>query len=271
MNVYSKAAACPVCEATSAFIIDHPDAAMYYCSQCTHRFSKVRVAEEYDASYFDDRHKRWFQHPNVRVFEKIAAALPKEGQLLDLGCGRGDLLRYLKRRTLSTLSLTGIDVAPNALDWDITFIQGDLETHYFEHQYDVVVSLAVIEHLRDVRAFIKHVSALTRGGGTIVISTVNDRSLLFRLARGLNLIGLSSAFNRLYSKHHLNHFTTHSLRLLLESANIRVKETIVHNAPFAAIDVPAPEFLFRAAMLGICAAGSLTGTSYLQTVIGEKL
>ena len=82
---------------------------------------------------------------------------------------------------------------------------------------------------------------------------------------------MSSAFNRLYSKHHLNHFTPRSLRLLLESANIRVKETIVHNAPFAAIDVPEPEFVFRAAMLGICAAGALTGTSYLQTVIGEKL
>ena len=268
MNVYSKAAACPVCEATSAFIIDHPDAAMYYCSQCTHRFSKVRVAEEYDASYFDDRHKRWFQHPNVRVFEKIAAALPARGYLLDLGCGRGDLLRYLYRHT--QLALTGIDTAPNKAD-GIEFLQGDLNAFTHPSQYDAVISLAVIEHLWDVRAFIKLVAALTRTGGTIVISTVNDRSLLFRLARGLNLIGLSSAFNRLYSKHHLNHFTTHSLRLLLESANIRVKETIVHNAPFAAIDVPAPELVFRAAMLGICVAGALTGTSYLQTVIGEKL
>lgn len=236
----------------------------------------MKGAEGYDPTYFDERHQRWFEHPNSWLFDKIADAIPGSDSfrtVLDAGCGRGDFLRHLRKRR-PELALTGIDVSPNENADGITFIQGDFETYSLRTQFDVVVSLAVIEHVQDVRVFAKRLAQLTRPGGLTVISTVNDSSLLFRLARGLNTVGVSVAFNRLYSKHHLNHFTPRSLGVLLQSYGMSPGEWIFHNAPFSAIDVPASgaisDAAFRAAMLGICVAGDLTGTSYLQTVICRR-
>ena len=273
------AVSCPVCGARSRFTASHPDAELYRCSACTHAFSDIasmKAVEGYDPSYFDERHQRWFEHPNSWLFDKITDAIPKGPSfrsVLDAGCGRGDFLRHLRARR-PDLSLTGIDVSPNASVDEITFIQGDFQTYPFKEQYDVVVSLAVIEHLADVKAFARRVAELTRPSGLTVISTVNDSSLLFRLARGLHAVGVSVAFDRLYSRHHLNHFTPRSLDVLLKSYGMVPGERIFHNAPLAAIDVPASSRItdaaLRAAMFGICVAGDLTSTSYLQTVICRR-
>ncbi len=84
--------------------------------------------------------------------------------MLDAGCGRGDFLRHLRERR-PDLRLTGIDVSPNDAVDGITFIQGDFQYYPFKEQYDVVVSLAVIEHLSDVKVFAKRVAELTRPAG----------------------------------------------------------------------------------------------------------
>lgn len=236
----------------------------------------MKAVEGYDPTYFDERHQRWFEHPNSWLFDKITDAIPKTASfrsVLDAGCGRGDFLRHLRKRR-PDLSLTGIDVSPNESADGIAFIEGDFQTYPFKEQYDVVVSLAVIEHVSDVRVFAQRIAELTRPSGLAVISTVNDSSLLFRLARGLHAVGVSVAFDRLYSRHHLNHFTPRSLEVLLKAYGMSPSEWIFHNAPFAAIDVPAngpiSDAAFRAAMFGICVAGDLTGTSYLQTVICRR-
>jgi SAM-dependent methyltransferase len=270
---------CPICGAQSRFSASHPDAQLYRCPSCTHFFSdtaSMKAVEGYDPSYFDERHQRWFEHPNSWLFDKIADAIPKDPSfrsVLDAGCGRGDFLRHLRKRR-PDLALTGIDVSPNEDVDGISFIQGDFQTYPLHGPYDVVVSLAVIEHLSDVKVFARRVAQLTRASGLTVISTVNDSSLLFRLARGLHAVGVSVAFDRLYSRHHLNHFTPRSLEVLLKSYGMSPGEWIFHNAPFAAIDVPASSAItdaaLRAAMFGICVAGDLTGTSYLQTVICRR-
>jgi SAM-dependent methyltransferase len=270
---------CPICGAPSRFTASHPDAELYRCPSCTHAFSdaaSMKAVEGYDPSYFDERHQRWFEHPNHWLFDKIAAAIPETPSfrsVLDAGCGRGDFLRHLRARR-PDLSLTGIDVSPNEPVDGITFIEGDFLTYPFTRQYDVVVSLAVIEHLSDVKVFARRVAELTRPEGLTVISTINDSSLLFRLARGLHAVGVSLAFDRLYSRHHLNHFTPRSLEVLLKSYGMSPGERFFYNSPLAAIDIPASSPLtdaaLRAAMFGICLAGDLTGTSYLQTVICKR-
>lgn len=268
--------ACPVCGALSSFIADHPETELYRCSNCTHAFSdiaSIRNPETYDPSYFSGEHRRWFDHPNIRLFKRIVEAIPKSGQfrsVLDLGCGRGDFLRYLKQHR-PELSLTGIDLSPNTAAEGIRYVQGDILTQAFDLQYDVVVSLAVIEHISEVKAFAKRLAELTRPSGLVVVSTVNESSLLFRLARVLRSIGINTAFERLYSKHHINHFTPRSLNALLTCQGFEVKKRILYNSPLAAIDLPASSALadtaFRIAIWGICLAGHLTRTSYLQTMI----
>jgi hypothetical protein len=82
------------------------------------------------------------------------------------------------------------------------------------------------------------------------------------------------AFNRLYSAHHLNHFTTRSLADLFVRSGFHVVDTLHHSVPLQAIDVPVknpiarPLFLAVAAML--LALGDAIGHSYLQTIVAVR-
>jgi len=99
--------------------------------------------------------------------------------------------------------------------------------------------------------------------------------LLYGLARNLKMAGFPIAFDRLYSAHHINHFTVKSLRRLVEQIGLEVERSCTHNAPIAAIDIPLTNSSMingglRAAMLGICALGNLTSSAYLQTIFCRR-
>jgi hypothetical protein len=106
----------------------------------------------------------------------------------------------------------------------------------------------------------------------VITMTVNESSLLYRLARTARPV-VPIAFNRLYSAHHVHHFTRHSLEVLLRSHDLRIDRSWTHNMPLAAIDIPTDGlvgFVLRIGMWGVCLVGDLTGTAYLQTVVARR-
>jgi hypothetical protein len=101
--------------------------------------------------------------------------------------------------------------------------------------------------------------------------TVNESSILYGLARTGRVLGVPLAFDRLYSRHHLHHFTRTSLRRLLESSGLKLSQHITHNTPVKAVDLPVrsrkADALLRVIVMGVSAAGYALSKSYLQTVI----
>ena len=136
-------------------------------------------------------------------------------------------------------------------------------------------SLSVIAHVADVGRFVERLHALTRAGGTATVMTLNKSSLLYLLARAGKRLGVSLAFDRLYSRHHLHHFTRGSLRRLLEGHGFRVEADMTHNAPLAAIDIPVTgplaDLVLRSGMFVVCQTGAAIGRAYLQTVTCRKI
>ena len=168
------------------------------------------------------------------------------------------------------MQLTGIDYSRNR-DEAIEFLQGDAFKLDIRDRFDVVVSLAVIEHVPDCAAFADRMRELTKPGGTIAIMTVNESSILYGLARIGRALGVRLAFDRLYSRHHLHHFTRTSLRRLLESRGLKLSQHIIHNSPsesggFAGIE-PMGNVVLRAMVRGVSGAGYVLSKRYLQTVI----
>jgi len=250
----------------------HPDADIYRCTSCTHAFSDIASMpkqEEYGSEYFDDTHRRWFENPNIKLFNRVAAYIPQGGSVLDVGCGRGDFLRHVAR-TRPDAKLTGIDFAPNQHE-TIRFLQGDVIALEIPERFDVVVSLSVIEHVPDCVAFVRRMGDLTKPGGSTIVNTPNEASVLYGLGRAGRVLGVPLAFNRLYSRHHLHHFTPVSLRKLLESCGLRVSAHLMHNAPVKAMDLPvrnpAADAVLRAGVWAVFAAGTATSKTYLQTVV----
>lgn len=252
---------------------------LWRCPDCDHCFSdigSIRMPENYSPYYYEVNHRNWFEHPNIKLFEKISRFIASDrsgSSLIDIGCGNGNFLKYL-RAINPKLSLTGVDITPNEPFEGITFLQGDALLMEFDRQYDIVVTLAVIEHLHNVRKFVHRLHTLCSTSGFVIIMTLNDQSVLYGVARLLYALGYRSPCMRLYEKHHLNHFNLSSLRRLVETSGLRVVKTVLHNVPLAAAGVTASSSFTKALQLagvwGTFILGSLTGRTYLQTIICEK-
>ena len=254
-------------------MMSHPEAELYRCTNCSHAFTlpeSIHTPETYEAAYFEKIHKRWFEHPNFKLFELILREIPQAASVADIGCGRGDFLRFAHTHR-PDLTLTGIDLSHNADQPGIRFIQGDILKLNIEARFDVVVSLAVIEHIAEVSDFVRCLQQLTKPSGTIIVMTINDGSLLYAAGRLGRSVGVPLAFNRLYSVHHLHHFTRSSLASLMSRGGCAVRKHLDHNAPVKAMDMPVNnrylDSVLRMGLHALWTAGKVTRRSYEQTIV----
>jgi cyclopropane fatty-acyl-phospholipid synthase-like methyltransferase len=192
--------------------------------------------------------------------------------LLDVGCGRGDLLFHLHARNPS-LRLTGVDLAPLPDHSQIQFVTNDVFRWEPGCEFDVVASLAVIEHVEDVRGFMERIRRFARRGGRIIVTTLNEDSTVYAAGLGLRRLGMTGPFDRLYSRHHRQHFTRRSMQRLAEETGLRVVESFTHNFPVAAIDFPSRgpwlDAIQRAGVAALFGLGRLSGRCFLQTLVCE--
>lgn len=267
---------CPVCGAHAHFENKHPETDLYRCGTCSHCFSRNYSAsdeEVYDDDYFYETHRNWFENPNLPLFDWIVQALRQAGPLksvCDVGCGKGALLRYFARQD-SEVELVGIDLTDNDPDPRITYIQADFLATQFDRTFDVVCSNNVIEHIPDCQTHVAALRDLCNADGRVVIMTINESSLVYLVARLLNRIGMSSAFQRLYSVHHKHHFSVRSLEALMEKNGMSVSIRRTHNLPMRSMDIPGATAVHRAVnkviLMGLFAMSHVVGGPLSQTII----
>lgn len=252
---------------------------LFRCASCQHCFTdpcSLAELERYGPEYFIESHRNWFEHPDVKLFDRIRRIIvdtSPNASVLDVGCGNGNLLRYLRVKE-PRLRLMGIDIGPGSLADGIEYVSGDFLTWKFESEFDVVITLQVIEHIRDPQLFVRRTSELCHAAGIVIINTINEQSTLYDVARWARALGFKRAYERLYSRHHLNHFNLSSMQALMERNRLRTVQHLRHRAPVAAMDIPASgkmtESLFRAAVWGMFVAGDVIGRSTYQTIICRK-
>lgn len=275
-------ARCPVCRADGCgrMPCDHPEVFLFQCPSCTHRWSALRpgvAPEPYDADYFEQTYRRWFDNPDLDLFERLRrllVAMPSSASVLDVGCGNGALLRHLSRDA-GNRRLVGLDLVANDNTDTITFIQGRIEDVALEERFDLVSSLAVVEHMADLPAYISFVGDHCKPAGRVAIMTINDSGLLYAIARFMRRTGFgSAAFDRLYSKHHVHHFSQTSLAALCRRAGLEIVESRTHNPPLAAVDVPSHGpvmvIMYRIAVAMIFATSRVLKGGFLQTVVCRR-
>ncbi|MFH1540238.1 MAG: class I SAM-dependent methyltransferase [Elusimicrobiota bacterium] len=273
---------CPICRDNSKTILMESRLNIYRCNSCLHTFTDIpkERQEKYDDDYFLKTHKAWFNNPNYELFKfihkKLLKLLVKEDAcLLDIGCGKGDFLKYILEKN-SRAKLFGIDLVFNQHP-GIHFIKGsfyDLKKEDFGTGINVICGLAVIEHVDDPHLFVQKLNSLLELGGLLFIMTVNNNSLIYRIARFLNRVGMHAAYDRLYSFHHLQHFTNQSLNTLLRMNGFEILLHKNHNYPMKAVDVPESNFLiekvYKLFVWLIFLLSSVFGCGIYQTIICRK-
>ena len=189
-------------------------------------------AKESAAEYFHlhDSRKKVLHGEMLAAFaEKI---LGNSGKMLELGCGRGELLKGAASRGWE---VRGVEMTEDfaavarssGIDVECSAIEG---CKSLDQVYDVVLLAAILEHLYDPLQTLKRVRDALRPGGLVFIDVPNELSLTMRIgniymrARGRRWsINLSPTF----SPFHVVGFSPTSLRQTLTAVGFRVHTLVV--------------------------------------------
>jgi SAM-dependent methyltransferase len=170
--------------------------------------------------------------------EEVASLLPASAYL-DAGCGDGRFLAALPALGPIPSRVVGVDIADSILatarravdaaGLDAELVRGNLESLPLKDaEFDLVVSIQVLEHLLDPAAGVRELARVLRPGGTLLLSTDNRRRLVTKTLNGPRWL-LASLFRRRNSRVKIAFphadFTRRRLVALLEEAGLVVGRT----------------------------------------------
>jgi 2-polyprenyl-6-hydroxyphenyl methylase / 3-demethylubiquinone-9 3-methyltransferase len=143
-----------------------------------HKFNPVRLAYIRDAA--------------CKRFDRSAKQLDslKDLRILDIGCGGGILCEPMARLGASVL---GADPAEkNIAVAKLHAVQSGLAIDYRAasaealadqgERFDIVLAMEVVEHVADVKLFVRRCAEMVRPGGLMVAATINRTLKSFALA-----------------------------------------------------------------------------------------
>jgi SAM-dependent methyltransferase len=239
-----EATNCLVCGADlgSATVLETPDRkeiapdGLYrvsICPACGGGTSSPVVPPEELAPFYGDEDEEYTPHASGGVMDplfrfamntrlrssELFAPLRREqpGSLLEVGCGRGDLLAALQERGWT---VKGLDPSPIACEATRSRgVEAELGTiedvELPESAYDAIVFHHSLEHVSDPVAVLKRAHRALRPGGMVAIGVPNfGSSRARRYGEGWWLLELPR---------HRFHFTPDALRRALEQAGFEVQ------------------------------------------------
>lgn len=139
----------------------------------------------YDDTYYETvNEKRPFQQVEVRNKVNFIKHFRTSGRLLELGCGKGDLLAALA----DDFTVHGVDVSEycvtetNQRFGRLVAEAVDLECTFPAGRYDVIVAFDVLEHLHDPMATMAAAFRSLNDGGVFLFTVPNNYGLVGSLA-----------------------------------------------------------------------------------------
>tara|TARA_R110002096_G_scaffold125397_2_gene270905 strand:+ start:304 stop:1335 length:1032 start_codon:yes stop_codon:yes gene_type:complete len=218
--------ACPVCENTSAvptFSIEGFTQQVVNCSRCGLGSQSPLPSEEeirtfYPHEYYGDSGEKFrtFVETMIRLVaarqaRAIASGLPPGARILDVGCGRGMLLRAMANRGHEAHGVENNSEATKGIDPRIHVrIENQLaDVEYPPDYFDRVIIWHVLEHLPNPKETLQEAHRILKPGGDIIVAVPNYSSIQARWA--------GPAWFHLDLPRHLYHFPVSALKTLLEN------------------------------------------------------
>lgn len=162
------------------------------------------------------------------VFSKaavfLAAKLPDNARLLDVGCGYGFFLSEMK--ALSGIKVSGVDVSKTAVSYatgrGLDVRLGTLDTIKFDdNAFDAVTMFYVLEHIPDPARALREVRRILKPGGALLLRLPHTTPIV----RILSIFGIR---NNLYDPpFHLNDFSAKTIGALLTKTGFENIHTFI--------------------------------------------
>lgn len=196
------------------------------CRRCHHVFSSFPAEAHYagywdeqlaepDVFYWNDAHARMYQDFARKFLEQ------RSGRLIDVGCGLGFFLKAIE--PFRDWGAHGCEISPEAVRYAREtlglngVVSGRLEDAGFEPgAFDIITMWDVIEHILEPDALLRCCHALLKPGGVCFMHTPNIRVQLPKAQLKRLVRGMRRDVGYLQARDHLHHYSTESLRRLLE-------------------------------------------------------
>jgi 2-polyprenyl-3-methyl-5-hydroxy-6-metoxy-1,4-benzoquinol methylase len=134
---------------------------------------------EYDAAYFNGKLSDWTAISIGTISGKLLSTLrtqpyPRDGVVLDFGCGNGAYHSYLRQ---SALAVVGADVSPEAvkharqLPYQSVLLIEPGAHPLPDHSAAIVFSTEVLEHIEDAENAIREFSLMLKPDGLLILTT----------------------------------------------------------------------------------------------------
>jgi 2-polyprenyl-3-methyl-5-hydroxy-6-metoxy-1,4-benzoquinol methylase len=152
------------------------------------------VAEAYTTEYYGSASSKFLSTiEQILAFVAILRArkilrlwqektLPeKPPAVLDIGCGRGQLLRAFQSQGAHVLGLERKEFPTNEAPGDIVRVGSISDAEYNDRQFDIIILWHVLEHLQEHEKLLDELSDHQNKNGILIIAVPNFSSLQRRL------------------------------------------------------------------------------------------
>ena len=184
----------------------------------------------------------YFQHHDIdtkcfnmyALLQRAAELTGGKGKLLDVGAGRGELLK--KAREDGWISV-GIEPSSSFASYAASFSGAEIRRESLEQcafpssSFDVVILSAVLEHLYNPDETIKEIARILRPSGALFVDVPNEQGLYFQVGNLYQkLCGRDWVVNLAptFSPFHVFGFGTRSLRALLAKHGLEPRDWRVY-------------------------------------------
>ncbi len=121
-------------------------------------------------------------------------------QILDVGCGNGDICQYFTR----TNKPSGVDIIdrrkPKNSDFEFKTVDSEV-LPYQTSSFDLVISNHVIEHVNDQHRHLKEIYRVLKPGGLVYIATPNKSSPFMKGHVENNMVLCYKQMTTLFTEH----------------------------------------------------------------------
>ena len=116
------------------------------------------------------------KHNVSRKFQMIKRVSSGKN-ILDIGCGTGDLLKYFKEKEWNSFGIEpDVDARKIALQKGLNVYKEEYLKQFSENQFDVITLWHVLEHVYDISERINEIDSLLNENGILIVALPNCNS-----------------------------------------------------------------------------------------------
>jgi len=268
---------CPVCHETATARIDLGNYRLFECASCRSWSSDaaaVGASTSFEPDgYFENSaadHDKW-----NRLTEKLDGLGKPLGSVLDIGCGTGNFLEWLRERH-SDLETEGIELdsersqLAHQRNPGAVIHAGDALENIsrMERRFDLITLWDVFEHVSEPARLLEQLARRVTPGGCVYIQTIHEHSLVptvGRMSYWATGGRLRYGVRRTHEAHHLVFFSREGLARSVRHAGFETRLQWFDRLSHARMD--GPPWLTRLTSAALVAENTLGNGLFINLLL----